>query len=213
MTSSSPVGTARGDVEPGSMRFSATRSRSPARPRPRRGSRPASAGSCSSIRCDLARGARAAYSREDLDVAPAVGVRRSPASGAGRRARPASRSTSARASSPSSRSSGFVNAAWAGPRRPSRITSSTVERPVRDRVVGGIRDATSSGSSTQHARDVDRHVAVADHHGARRRRGRTRVRGTVGVAVVPGDELRGGCEPGRSSPGIPSRLSSAVPTA
>ena len=67
------------------------------------------------------------------------------------------------ASSPSSRSSGFVNAACAGPRRPSTTTSLTARARERlDRVVGGVGRRELVGVEHEHARDVDRDVAVAD---------------------------------------------------
>src|SRR3954469_18259437 len=89
---------------------------------------------------------------------------------------------SARVSSPSSRSSGVVNAACAGPRRPSKITYCTPQtarpptaaaadddlmhaaaRQAVDRVVGGVGHRDLVGIEHEHARDVDRDVAVADH--------------------------------------------------
>jgi hypothetical protein len=59
---------------------------------------------------------------------------------------------------------------------------------------------------------VDRHVAVADDDRAPRREVQGVV-GEVGVAVVPGDELRRGVRAREVSPGIPSLLPLAVPTA
>ena len=58
----------------------------------------------------------------------------------------------------------------------------------RERVVGRVGRRELVGVQHQHARDVDRHVAVADHHGARAGQVE-RLVGVRGVAVVPGDEL------------------------
>ena len=57
-----------------------------------------------------------------------------------------------------------------------------------DRVVGGVGGRDLVGVEHEHARDVDRDVAVADHD--RARGGEVElVVGVVGVAVVPGHEL------------------------
>ena len=64
-------------------------------------------------------------------------------------------------------------------------------RERRQRVIGAVGDRELVGLEHQHARDVDRDVAVADDDRARGREvERLVVR--VGVAVVPGHEARGG---------------------
>ena len=132
----------------------------------------------------LARGVVA----EHLHVAP--GRRASRARSPPRPARVAERRRRAR-SSPSSRTSGLVNAACAGPRRPSSTTSSTVEEPKRvERVVGRVGRRELVGVEHEHARDVDRHVAVADHDRAAAGEVELVAR-VLGMAVVPGDELGG----------------------
>ena len=60
-----------------------------------------------------------------------------------------------------------------------------------ERVVGGVGGRELVGVEHEHARDVDRDVAVADDDRAPRRQVELVV-GVVGVAVVPGDELRRG---------------------
>ena len=68
---------------------------------------------------------------------------------------------------PSSRSSALVNAAWAGPRRPSTTTSLTwLVAQRRERVVGDVRALELARAEREQAGDVRRHVAVADDHGA-----------------------------------------------
>ena len=96
---------------------------------------------------------------------------------------------SASVSSPSSRTSGLVNAAWAGPRRPRTTISSTPEFGERvDRVVGGVGDVELGPRQREHPGDVGGDVAVADDDGALRREVELVV-GEVGVGVVPVDEL------------------------
>ena len=103
---------------------------------------------------------------------------------------------SARVSSPSSRSSGVVNAACAGPRRPSTITSCTeADAERRDGVIGGVGDRDLVGVEHEHAGDVDGDVAVADHDRARGAEVELVV-GVVRVAVVPGHELQGAVRAG-----------------
>ncbi len=83
-----------------------------------------------------------------------------------------------------------MNAACAGPRRPTITTSRDAAGGEHlERVVGGVGRRELLGREHEHARDVERDVAVADHH---RALGREQVElevGVVGVAVVPADEL------------------------
>jgi len=105
--------------------------------------------------------------------------------------------TSARASSPSSRSSGVVNAACAGPRRPT-ITTSCTDAPAnpRYRVVRRVGRRQLVRIEHEHAGDVDRDVPVPDDHRPRARQVELVV-GVRRVAVVPGDELGRGHRPGQ----------------
>ena len=100
-----------------------------------------------------------------VDVRSALGIvrRRAPA-----RAPPASTITSASASSPSSSSSGFVKAACAGsaPADDRRPRGRWLAREHLERVVGGVGRRQLLGRQHEHARDVERDVAVADHHRA-----------------------------------------------
>ena len=101
---------------------------------------------------------------------------------------------SAPASSVSSTSSGLVKAAWTGPRRPStRISRTPDSDDRRDRLVRGVGRGELLGSEREHAGDVDRDVAVADHDDPLAGEVERDVL-EVGVAVVPGDERR--CGPG-----------------
>jgi len=63
-------------------------------------------------------------------------------------------------------------------------------RQPRHRVIGGVGDVDLIGVEHEHARDVDRHVAVSDHDSAGGRQVELVV-GEVRVAVVPGHELGG----------------------
>jgi hypothetical protein len=74
------------------------------------------------------------------------------------------------------------------------------ERVVRD---VGLRQLV--GAERQDARDVGGHVPVPDHHGTLRGEVRREV-GVVRVAVVPGDELRGGEAPRQVLSRDPERL-------
>ena len=169
------------------------------------------------MRCDLPAGRRAANSRSMATFRRAVGeaspdsshaaLAGSSSSSAG------STTTSARASSPSSRSSGFVNAAWAGPRRP-RMTTSVTEAAANAAIAWSAVsvDASSSGSSTSMratsiatfplpittARSHDRSNASS---------------ACAGWPLYQATNSVAATDPGRSSPGIPSRLSVGVPTA
>ena len=73
-----------------------------------------------------------------------------------------------------------------------------------DRVVGGVGLAQLVVGQRQHPRDVHRHVAVADHHGALDREVEVVV-GVVGVGVVPADEGGGGVAAGQVLAGDPER--------
>ena len=65
--------------------------------------------------------------------------------------------------------------------------------------------SSSADAQREHARDVGRDVAVADHDGAAR--GQVELEpAVVGVAVVPGDELGRGPAPGQVLAGDPERL-------
>ena len=100
--------------------------------------------------------------------------------------------------SPSSRTSGLVNAACAGPRRPrTTISRMPLSAIGLDRVVGGVGLLELVARQGEHPRDVGGDVAVADHDGALAGEVELVV-GEVGVGVVPGDELggRAGCRGG-----------------
>ena len=90
-----------------------------------------------------------------------------------------------------------MKAAWAGPRRPTTTTSryAAVGEHV-ERVVGGVGGGELGRGEHEHAGDVERDVAVADHD---RALGREEVElevGVVGMAVVPADELGRGVRAG-----------------
>ena len=115
------------------------------------------------------------------------------------------RSRRRRSSSPSSRSSGFVNAAWAGPRRASTTTSRTpLEASTSSAWSAMSVTASSARVEHQHPRDVQRDVAGADHHHALPAQVEL-VSREVGMAVVPADEVGRRVAARQSSPGIPSR--------
>ena len=162
------------------------RARSPRRA-PRRGSRPGRAGTggrpASASRTAPVRRTRAAprdCAREFVSVATGVGSRSA-----------GSTTTSAPASSPSSISSGFVKAAWAGPRRPTHddlLHGRAADGG--DRLVRGVGAGELLGGQGEHARHVDRDVPDADHD--RPLDAEVEAEAVeVGVAVVPGDELGG----------------------
>jgi hypothetical protein len=56
-------------------------------------------------------------------------------------------------------------------------------------VAGDVGRGELVGRQREHSRHAERHVAVADHHGAGTREVELEI-AVVGVAVVPGDELR-----------------------
>ena len=98
---------------------------------------------------------------------------------------------------PISRSSALVNAAWAGPRRPSTTTSSMPDAAQRlQRVLGGVGALQLGGLQREHAGHVRGHVAVADDHGAPARQRRVQL-AAVRVAVVPAHEIGGGQRAGQ----------------
>src|SRR5204862_130650 len=65
-----------------------------------------------------------------------------------------------------------------------------------DRRIRGVGGRELVRRQREHARDVERHVAVADHHGAVDVQVEPELL-VVGVAVVPGDELCGRPRPGQ----------------
>ena len=106
-------------------------------------------------------------------------------------------------SSPSSRSSGFVYAACAGPRRPSTTISSIRLCGERlERVIGDVGRAQLVVGQREHPRNVERDVAVADHDRARAAEVKLTI-AVVRMAVVPGDELRRGVASGQLLAGDP----------
>ena len=140
-------------------------------------------------------GARSRVGAQDLDVAPrgrCCPRRPGRATASARSSSAGSTITSASASSPSSSSSGFVKAACAGPRRPTTTTSDTRLAASTSSAWSAVSvGASSAGVEHEHARDVERDVAVADHDGALGREQVDLEVGVVGVAVVPADELGG----------------------
>jgi hypothetical protein len=69
-------------------------------------------------------------------------------------------------------------------------------------VVGGVRAGELARCQDEHAREVERDVPVPHHH--RAAAGEVElVVGLVGVAVVPGDEVRGGVRAGQVLAGDP----------
>ena len=120
--------------------------------------------------------------------------------------RPRSTITSASLRSASSSSSGFVKAAWAGPRRPRTMDLAHAARGEHlEGVVGGVGRGELLGGQHEHPGHVERHVAVADDH---RPLGREQVDlevGEVRVAVVPADELGGRVRAGQLFAGDPQR--------
>ena len=65
-----------------------------------------------------------------------------------------------------------------------------------DRLVGGVRGCELLRRQREHAGDVERDVAVPDHDGALMRQVELELL-EIGVAVVPGDELRRGPRAGQ----------------
>ena len=107
------------------------------------------------------------------------------------RARPGRRRRRRRAARPSSFSSGGVNAACTGPRRPS-ITISSIPAPTIASIASSVVSVEREllGGQRQHPHAVDRDVAVPDHDRARVGEVELELL-EVRVAVVPGDERRG----------------------
>ena len=105
--------------------------------------------------------------------------------------------------SPSSRTSGLVNAACAGPRRPRTTISSipdSASASIAWSAVSVILELAAG--QRQHPGDVGGDVAVADHDGALAGEVELVV-GEVGVGVVPGDELGGRVGAGQVLAGDP----------
>ena len=82
-----------------------------------------------------------------------------------------------------------------------------------ERVVGDVGARELVGVAREDADHVGGDVAVADHDGARARRGRTRGRGSRGGRCTRRRTRWPPSCPGRSSPGIPSDLSVCAPVA
>ena len=99
--------------------------------------------------------------------------------------------TSAWVISPSSRTSGLVNAACAGPRRPSTTISLTPDSARTSIAWSAVSVLLELGAGKgEHPGDVGGDVAVADHDGALVGEVELAV-GEVRVGVVPVDELSG----------------------
>ena len=114
-----------------------------------------------------------------------------------------STTTSASTISPSSRSSGLVNAACAGPAPAEHhdLRDLRVGEHV-DRMVRGVGLGQLLAGQAEHPGHVDGDVPVADHDRAGRRKVVLEVR-RVRMAVVPGDELRRRMRPGQVLAGDP----------
>ena len=121
---------------------------------------------------------------ELLEPARAERRRARPRRGRRRRRRPPS--------SPSSSTSGFVNAACAGPRRPMISTSRTDDARKASSAWSATsvtRSSSSESTSIRATSIATLPLPITATRSAERSNSRSRV---VGVAVVPGDELRGG---------------------
>ena len=202
MTSSSPVATAR----PSSIRLRTTR-------RPVTRSSPSiSTGERRNLklmRRSLVPGGRSAYERRISTLRRLVGSSGSstPSSSAG------STCTSTPVISPSSRSSGFVNAACSGPRRPSRITSDTLASdsgPIAWSAVSVSASSPGSSSSMRATSIATLPLPITTARSALRSKLSSQA---SGWPLYQATKRVAGYEPGRSSPGIPSRRSVSVPTA
>ena len=171
----------------------------------------------SSIRCDFPVGRLVANSRNMATFRRTVGEASSDSSHAAlcgsSSSSAGSTTTSALASSPSSRSSGFVNAACAGPATAEDDHFGDRGAGERlDRVVGGVGRSELVRLEHQHPRDIDRDIPVADDDGACARQvGASSA--YAGWPLYQATNSVAATDPGRSSPGIPSRLSVGVPTA
>ena len=82
-----------------------------------------------------------------------------------------------------------------------------------DRGVRRIRRCKLLGCQREHAGDVERDVPVPDDDGPLVRRGRTSMSWKSGWPLYQATNSVAGHDPGRSSPGCPSRLSVCEPTA
>ena len=147
------------------------------------------------IRRGLPAGGRAAYSLQQVDVPPralAVGLERRLARRRRARGRRGSTITSAPASSPSSFSSGRRERRLHRPAAAEHhdLLARRDAAIAVDRLVGRVGRRELLRGEREHARDVDRDVAVPDHDRALAREVELEVL-EVGVAVVPGDERRG----------------------
>ena len=69
-------------------------------------------------------------------------------------------------------------------------------------MIGDVGDLKLLNRQRQHPRDIERNVAVADHDRALARQVEVHV-GVIGVAVVPGDELRRRLAAGQILTGYP----------
>ncbi len=170
----------------------------------------------STIRLSPAGGRAGRVVAQDLDVAPGGQCRRAgSATASARSSSAASTITSASASSPSSSSSGFVKAACAGPRRPTTTTSRTLLRASTSSAWSAVSvGASSLRGEHEHARDVEGDVAVADHHRALGREPESSSRSVwSGWPLYQPTNSVAACEPGSSSPGIPSGRSDGEPVA
>ena len=157
------------------------------------------------MRRGLPSGARSAYSRRSSTLRRArsrsASSSRSLAGSSSRSA--GSTITSAPASSPSSFSSGGVNAACTGPAAADHHDLPQPRADDRvDRLVRRVRRRELLGGQRQHADAVDGDVAVPDHDRALVREVELQLL-EVRMAVVPGDECGGGPRAGQILAGDP----------
>ncbi len=114
---------------------------------------------------------------------------------------------------PISRSSALVNAAWAGPRRPSTTTSSMPDARSASSACSAVSVRSSSAGSSVSMRATSAATLplpmitarLPDSGGSSSRRS--------GWPLYQPTKSVAGSEPGRSSPGMPSDLSVWAPTA
>ena len=123
------------------------------------------------------------------------------------------REFAARVSSPSSRSSGFVNAACAGPRRPSRTTSRTPEALKTSIAWSAVSVAASSSGSSTSMRATSTATLPLPITTARSADRSNVSSQACGWPLYQATNVVAGYEPGRSSPGTPSDLSVCAPVA
>ena len=173
----------------------------------RRGSRPARRGSAARR---AGRGRRGARRRTRVTISTLSRAVRSASSLCSQAALAASSSTSAGSTITSASSARRARAAPGSCRRPAPGRGDRAPRPPRCRSSASASSAWSAMSVTasssrvqdEHPRHVDRDVAVADHDGALGGEVELVVH-RVRVAVVPGDELRGGDAAGQVLAGDP----------